>query len=881
MARAIQGLRNPTISPSLDKQQFYSNPVEDWDPNLQQLDVVGKQRFKPGTMVEIRRSEITAHGVVLFDIPIEGQWVVHTLTSGGEVWAHGEQDVMFAVSEFVPIDLIKRCGVNLVVQSDAETYARVEVLRRLRGLVVAQERKLVELFYPLRQIYEHFKHRDPKQWSEITTDRAARFLDPNSQTPSVVTMFAVHSYLFARYRQFVADRMNFLTTRAFWIRPQQDVDDISAVDSMVLDKDPRLESFIQKAKRLIAAAKLRTLKTWRQPMSYEQDLENKFTPDDMRIIRYMQSTLRQQRTIQANAYIVSLATIMKRIGGYDLDRYDSDGVFRLLVDMGVLSPWQDQVSYEWSASESLGWQQKMQTSDDLSARGASPASLPLPPRRPLGPNDFYSHDVVDSLRHDFGDMPVYVIDDVQAHELDDGLSIERIPNEPDNFWLHVHIADPTSVLPPSHFLAQRALDRNQTSYFINRTIPLLPLDSFGSLSLRENASQRVMTFSAKTGSDGRILDYRVRPGIVKNVHIVNYSGIDSAMQWDVPPFSYPFGVSKGSQPLPLDLDESMRSDMSLLREIATRVSRNRVKNGAVTMLNPFVTISAKSENFPQVPPCPTAPYLWSGFPQLEYGVNDQRASESGARLVVAESMRTASRVASMFFRDRGVPTIRRVVQQPTFLKEEDQERLLTARDESGFLHLFDSLDIGVMFSPAEYRLAIGPHWVLGIPEDEGYVRVTSPLRRFNDLLTHWQIKYALLAPTHPSPCMFDNAWLTQFARNLAMKERRDKRIALGHEQYWAHVLVERWMKERHLGWRDGPDPLDSLTAIVLSHSVFNSYRQQYQYHALIPELGLKARLAARVGADTIPVGAKIAVKIQSLALGFTPLITVVPKPGST
>jgi len=64
---------------------------------------------------------------------------------------------------------------------------------------------------------------------------------------------------------------------------------------------------------------------------------------------------------------------------------------------------------------------------------------------PLGSEYFYPCDPAEHLRHDFGNFPVSVVDDAGAEELDDGLSIEPVPNEPSSAWIHVHIVDPTSV----------------------------------------------------------------------------------------------------------------------------------------------------------------------------------------------------------------------------------------------------------------------------------------------------------------------------------------------------------------------------------------------------------------------------------------------------
>jgi len=64
---------------------------------------------------------------------------------------------------------------------------------------------------------------------------------------------------------------------------------------------------------------------------------------------------------------------------------------------------------------------------------------------PLCPENVYPCDAVEHLRHDLGNFPVSVIDDAGAEELDDDLSVEPVPNEPCSAWIHVYIADPTSV----------------------------------------------------------------------------------------------------------------------------------------------------------------------------------------------------------------------------------------------------------------------------------------------------------------------------------------------------------------------------------------------------------------------------------------------------
>ena len=64
---------------------------------------------------------------------------------------------------------------------------------------------------------------------------------------------------------------------------------------------------------------------------------------------------------------------------------------------------------------------------------------------------------------------VYVIDAVDTEELD-----EPVQSETDTAWVHIHIADPTSVLPPTHVFAPQAREQIKSAYFSPRTWPLLP-----------------------------------------------------------------------------------------------------------------------------------------------------------------------------------------------------------------------------------------------------------------------------------------------------------------------------------------------------------------------------------------------------------------------
>jgi len=238
----------------------------------------------------------------------------------------------------------------------------------------------------------------------------------------------------------------------------------------------------------------------------------------------------------------------------------------------------------------------------------------------------------------------------------------------------------------------------------------------------------------------------------------------------------------------------------------------------------------------------------------------------------------ANSIASLFFRDRGIPALRRIVPLPTARVEGGFEKMLQARDEHGFVDQFETLDLGLLYGPAQYGIMPGPHGVLGIAADEGYMRITSPLRRFSDMLIHWQIKHALLNPSAPSCRMFSDEWLLDFAKHSGSLEEKHKRIAAVQNTYWAYQYISRWQTERQHGLRDGPDPLDNLVARIKETSLMNRRKQYAQQPVLLPTLGLNATLVGLRGLEeTQPVGSFVDVKIDFIQLGLMPLLDVIRK----
>lgn len=139
---------------------------------------------------------------------------------------------------------------------------------------------------------------------------------------------------------------------------------------------------------------------------------------------------------------------------------------------------------------------------------------------------------------------------------------------------------------------------------------------------------------------------------------------------------------------------------------------------------------------------------------------------------------------------------------------------------------------------AIYTLDPGVHWSLGIPEGEGYCRVTSPLRRHSDMVAHWQIKHAMLNPD-ASP-LFSPEWLQDYGRELSLREKLQKRAHLSHADFWALRFIQRWMADSSRA--DGLDPLTDLSGYTTSDPIRDTMFGETRAKIIVPQLGLRGFL---------------------------------------
>jgi exoribonuclease II len=783
-----------------------------------------------------------------------------TLSTTGEIWLHKREDVSFTVPNFISQDLAARCDDKDPFREEIQHAARVQAIKAIREFELSLESVYNDIGVRLRGIYARVRSKNPNLWTRTTVAEIMELLSlPSSSIKSpVLASFAIHKHLMARNNEFVAVFEK--GTGTFDVRPETQAKAIGIVTEMNRTNDPALKSFIEKAKRIFALSRPAAKESLSELPSAQKitDKSLSFNYQDRIIIQFLIDSLRLRRRAQDDPYASVASTILKKLG-LQVDFFDDTGVRQVLSELGILAPWQDLHSLFAVETEF----------ESTPLTGMHP--LPRAYEDALDGDGLYKHDIMDPMRHDFGDLPVYIIDDAMAEELDDGVSVERIPSEPENVWIHVHVADPSAILPPHHPLAVKARQQGTTRYWIDHSLPMLPkrIAMDGSMGREQGLPERVMTFSCKVDAKANIIDYKVRPAIVRNTHKLQYDTTDAAMGKWQPICWYPFGGAPPA-PSPAKLSQSTLDDLRLIDSIAERIVRHRLTLPTFMYAEPVAHPVIQNTPVP-LPASNTQaqiPMLYRGFPSLLFKVDYFPLVEHGSRRIVAECMKLAGRVASRFCRDRGIPMLRRMGGPMMAPSEEVFADLLASKDDQGYVSTKKCLNANLFPSKSEYTLDLAPHWTMGIPEGEGYIRVTSPLRRYLDLVVHWQIKHAMLHPT--ARPLFSPEVLMDLGRQTEMQEKDARNEDRKHHQTWALFYLQRWVEmqsKKQLSAED--DPLRNLVAQVMHPPVFNAIANSKDCKVYISHLGLPALLSDAAGRkDTLEPGDILTnIEVESIRLG--------------
>ncbi len=328
-------------------------------------------------------------------------------------------------------------------------------------------------------------------------------------------------------------------------------------------------------------------------------------------------------------------------------------------------------------------------------------------------------------RADLTGLQTFTIDDEQTKDIDDALSFE----ETGGFVrVGVHITDASSFIAPGSALDTEAARRATSVYFPEGKIPMLPqLLSENLLSLRSKKARRAISFFATLTPEGVLVDHTVQRSVISVSHNLTYRDADR-------------------------LITGKDTALTRLYALARHLRENRSASGAcsIQMVEPQVTVD-NSRN-------------------IHIRLRDK---ELPSQVLVSECMILANYCAASLLRNNRVPALFRKQRQAGGIP-----------GPCGDLPYHELVKLRKQFMPVEVGTAPGAHDILGL---QHYVTVTSPMRKYLDLITQRQIAAFLSG----SQRLYSNQELEEINAAVQPVLFHASRAQAERRRYWIlkHILL--------------------------------------------------------------------------------------------
>ncbi|KAL1330760.1 hypothetical protein HN51_048016 [Arachis hypogaea] len=397
-----------------------------------------------------------------------------------------------------------------------------------------------------------------------------------------------------------------------------------------------------------------------------------------------------------------------------------------------------------------------------------------------------SSDPDENIRKDFTDLKVYAIDVDEADELDDALSATKLQDGRIKVWIHV--ADATRYVQPGSIVDREAMRRGTSVFLPTATYPMFPEKlAMEGMSLRQGDLCNAVTVSVVLHNDGSIAECSVVNSVIKPTYMLTYES--------------------ASELLHLNLQEE--SELRILSEAANLRLNWRRQQGAVETATLEARIKVSNPDDPE--------------PSIKLYVENQ--ADPAMRLV-SEMMILCGEAIATFGSQNEIPLPYRGQPQSDINVSE------FAHLPEGPVRSFALVKV-MRAAEIDFRKP-ARHGILGIP---GYVQFTSPIRRYLDLLAHYQVKAFLRGEPPP----FTSGKLEGIAAVVNERFKTVRKLSNNSLRYWMLEYLRREPRERR------------YRALVLR------FLKDRIAALLLVEVGLQASTWVSVGTQ---VGDEILVKVE-------------------
>lgn len=531
-----------------------------------------------------------------------------------------------------------------------------------------------------------------------------------------------------------------------------------------------------------------------------------FDATDMKIVQFLESwaALRSLKDFSPLNGVGS--AILRAIERYGQDTSLTQATaWTFLQEIGAMAPWESRAAFDMRLPDT----------------GLTLSTQP-------GSSHGFVSDKLKSVRRDWGDLSVYCIDDSDAHEIDDGISIEET-DIPGQYWLHIHTADPGAHTDPTGAVAEYAKALVETVYMPDRVVTMLP-SNFVRANLSLAPNRPCLTYSAKVNIGGEILDYKVTPGTVRNVRYVSPRVVEEAVFKTT--FSKKINFHLVGPDIPLstprrmveghELSDLDKANFCLIHEIGKAHTTQRMARGAIYDHQKDFAVSVSFSSKYTAKKSTPANYDEDPSIQILTKVVDGPVPLSAAEEffnVVQPPMLIAGEVAARWCKDRGIPVIHRVTPRNEDKADPAEffvKHVLPTKNDQGAFDIAQRNAFFYHLGSVQPSAIPGPHISMGL---EMFARCTSPLRRYPDLLLQWQIESAILEEARLGQSLVGNAkddflpfTRAQVDAFLPHVDARERLIAHGKRRARMHWLIHFLLR----AWKYGEENIPRTFSFVVT-----------------------------------------------------------------
>jgi ribonuclease R len=306
---------------------------------------------------------------------------------------------------------------------------------------------------------------------------------------------------------------------------------------------------------------------------------------------------------------------------------------------------------------------------------------------------------------------VITIDPDDAKDFDDAICLEKI--SPTQWRLWVHIADVSHYVKPGAALDEEARKRGNSTYLVDRVIPMLPEALSNELcSLKPNVDRLTKCVEFLVSNDGRVLNTKFHAAVIHSQRRFAYQQVLEILQR-------------------APADDPIEQMLHQAHALAQKIRRHRFKNGSLDLDFPETKIRL-DEN--------------GKILRIEKNENDV------SHQLIEEYMLLANEAVATRLMNLRTPAIYRVHEEPDARRLQEYRQEVLAHHVScgnlsqpaevqkllqklGTLPIGPALKIGFLKSLMRACYSIEPLGHYGLAKKK-YTHFTSPIRRYADLVVH-------------------------------------------------------------------------------------------------------------------------------------------------